>query len=174
MIYYDQPNADLLFGLWVEPGASQFGITYTDCDGEINLIPLSSDEIQNDTEVFLAISVSQISSTQLLLSYAVGDSSTIDTVTVSGSLQCSFPSDNKFAFGFTHLPDGTVEHFFGYFRSFKISGRSLTEGEMELLRGQEELVGENSSYPDCLCPKGSILSTNSCCYNPQTNFTSFR
>ena len=173
LIYYDQTNLALLFGLWVAPGDSQVGITYKDCSGELNTIPLSSDQLEISIELFLAVSVSQINSTHLLISYLVGDNTSANVVAVSGSLQCSFPPNNKYATGFSYTPDGKFEQFYGSFRDPTISGRSLTDGEIKLLR-EEELNGENISYPECICPKGSNMLTDICCYNPHTNATSFR
>ena len=165
---------DLLFGLWVAPGGSRVGITYKECNGEVNTISLPSEELKINTLLFLAVSISQVNSTHLHISYLVGNSS-VSVVAVSGSLECSFPPNNKYATGLSYQTDGTVDRFIGQFFDLIIAGRSLTEGELELLRGGEGLNGNSiSSSPECICPKEYNPLTDICCYNPQTNNTSFR
>lgn len=92
---------------------------------------------------------------------------------VAGSLECSFPEDGTYATHLSFDSEGEPTRFFGSTKDLIFVGRSLTPDEMVQLRTHGDLSSDDC-HTDCICPKYFETTTESCCYNSQTNETSFR
>ena len=137
------------------------------------MIPIYNPVINNQTEVFLAISISPVNSTHIRILSLIGTDTDVSTIVADGSLECSFPGYGEYA---THLifdSEGEPTRFYGSSKNPVFVGRSLTPDEMVSLRTHGALSGD-SCHTDCVCPKDFEMKTESCCYNSQTNNTSFR
>ena len=173
LIYYDQTSYENFFGLYVTPGSSEIGITYQSCNGVAITIPIYNPVIHNETELFLALSITPVNSTHISITSLIGLDTDISTLVVDGSLECSFPGYGKYATHLTFDSEGEPTRFFGSSKDLVFIGRSLTPDEMLSLRTHGDLSGD-ICHTDCICPKEFGMKTDSCCYNSQTNNTSFR
>ena len=144
------------------------GIVYNTCLGTRKNITLPNEQININTELFFALSVSRLNTTHTILSYIVGNDRSVDFVTFSGSFNCAFPPVGKFVRKREILED-TAIRFIGDCRDFIVAGRSLTIGEMELLR-QDSVLIEGYTPTHCICSKGSLPESEEYCYDSQSDF----
>ena len=89
LLYYDQLNYEEFFGLYVSPGSSEVGLTFLTCSNVTNKIPIYNPIIHNDTELFLAISISPVNITHVTIVTLIGEDTSVSTMVVAGSLECS-------------------------------------------------------------------------------------
>ncbi|KAI6657405.1 Lefftyrin [Oopsacas minuta] len=174
LLYIDQPSMEVFFSFYVNPGSFEAGITYKTCSGETNTIPIFNSGIRIFTDIFLAISVSMVNSTHLLITSLIGENNEASEEVVSGSMECSFPLDKKYIANAIPSTEGILR-FLGQSMNLLLVGKSLTSEELILLKERGDLNGDITySNSDCLCPKDYDILTEECCYNSQNNITSIR